>query len=99
MEKSLADGHRAITLPMPESDVPGPAQSAMPIRKTRSRAARGSAVVPGRAPKGRSAAAAKTGRGALAPVADGFYRDLVWNLRNGVLAVTRDGQIAVMNEV
>ena len=30
---------------------------------------------------------------------DGFYRDLVWNLRNGVLAVTRDGRIAVMNEV
>ena len=28
-----------------------------------------------------------------------FYRDLVWNLRNGVLAVTRDGRIAVMNEV
>src|SRR5690606_10723840 len=30
---------------------------------------------------------------------EGFYRDLVWNLRNGVLAVTRDGRIAVMNEV
>ncbi len=34
------------------------------------------------------------------PVAqESFYRDLVWNLRNGVLAVTRDGRIAVMNEV
>jgi signal transduction histidine kinase len=33
----------------------------------------------------------------LAP--DVFYRDLVWNLRNGVLAVTRDGRVAVMNEV
>jgi signal transduction histidine kinase len=33
------------------------------------------------------------------PVApDGFYRDLVWTLRNGVLAITRDGRIAVMNE-
>jgi two-component system nitrogen regulation sensor histidine kinase GlnL len=32
-------------------------------------------------------------------VAEGFYRDLVWNLRNGVIAVTRDGRIAVMNEV
>ncbi|HEX6974671.1 MAG TPA: ATP-binding protein [Vicinamibacterales bacterium] len=32
-------------------------------------------------------------------VAEGFYRDLVWNLRNGVIAVTRDGHIAVMNEV
>ena len=30
---------------------------------------------------------------------EGFYRDLVWNLRNGVLAVTQDGRIAVMNEV
>ena len=32
-------------------------------------------------------------------VAEDFYRDLVWNLRNGVLAVTHDGRIAVMNEV
>jgi PAS domain S-box-containing protein len=32
-------------------------------------------------------------------VAESFYRDLVWNLRNGVLAVTQDGRIAVMNEV
>ena len=31
--------------------------------------------------------------------ADSFYRDLVWSLRNGVLAVTRDGTVAVMNEV
>jgi len=30
---------------------------------------------------------------------DTFYRDLVWNLRNGVLAVTGDGRVAVMNEV
>ncbi|HEV3410712.1 MAG TPA: ATP-binding protein [Chthoniobacterales bacterium] len=30
---------------------------------------------------------------------DAFYRDLVWNMRNGVLAVTRDGSVAVMNEV
>jgi len=28
-----------------------------------------------------------------------FYRDLVWNLRNGVLAVTADGRVAVMNDV
>ncbi|MEP6919444.1 MAG: ATP-binding protein [Acidobacteriota bacterium] len=33
------------------------------------------------------------------PVPEGFYRDLVWNLRNGVLAVTRDGHVAVMNAV
>ena len=30
---------------------------------------------------------------------ESFYRDLVWNLQNGLLAVTRDGRIAVMNEV
>jgi signal transduction histidine kinase len=30
---------------------------------------------------------------------DSFYKDLVWNMRNGVLAVTRDGHVAVMNEV
>ena len=32
-------------------------------------------------------------------VAESFYRDLVWNLRNGVVAVTDDGRIAVMNDV
>ena len=44
---------------------------------------------------------AKPSKTASPPTAvpDGFYRDLVWNLRNGVLAVTRDGRIAVMNEV
>jgi len=30
---------------------------------------------------------------------DDFYRDLVWSLRNGVLAVTVDGTVAVMNDV
>lgn len=32
-------------------------------------------------------------------VPETFYRDLVWNLRNGVLAVTAEGRIAVMNDV
>ncbi len=30
---------------------------------------------------------------------DRFYRQLVHGMRNGVLAVTRDGRVAVMNEV
>ena len=30
---------------------------------------------------------------------DTFFRDLVWSLRNGVLAVTRDGMVTVMNDV
>jgi two-component system nitrogen regulation sensor histidine kinase GlnL len=33
------------------------------------------------------------------PTSDTFYRDLVWNLRNGIVAVTIDGRVAVMNEV
>ena len=32
-------------------------------------------------------------------VPDGFYRDMVWNLRNGVVAITRDGRLAVMNDI
>jgi len=32
-------------------------------------------------------------------VSDRFYRQLVHGMRNGVLAVTRDGRVAVMNEV
>ncbi|CAN5836612.1 nitrogen fixation sensor histidine kinase GnfL [soil metagenome] len=43
--------------------------------------------------------AAGTGAPASPPAAEDFYRDLVWNLRNGVLAVTQDGRIAVMNDV
>jgi len=66
----------------------------MPIRKPRAaarRAAHGPASPRG---KSRTAAAASSDG-----VPAGFYRDLVWNLRNGVLAVTRDGRIAVMNDV
>jgi signal transduction histidine kinase len=52
----------------------------------------------GRRSAGRSRRKTSTpGASALAP--ETFYRDLVWNLRNGVLAVTRDGRIAVMNDV
>ena len=47
-------------------------------------------------------ASASRGAGTIepsVPVPETFYRDLVWNLRNGVLAVTQEGRIAVMNEV
>jgi two-component system nitrogen regulation sensor histidine kinase GlnL len=63
-------------------------------------------------PKGRTDTAKQTGGrkavtrpaappvgAAATPVPESFYRDLVWNLRNGVLAVTHDGRIAVMNDV
>jgi signal transduction histidine kinase len=33
-----------------------------------------------------------------AHVGDPFFRELVWSMRNGVLAVTRDGAVAVMND-
>ena len=38
-------------------------------------------------------------RRAGAVAADSFFRDLVWSLRNGVLAVMCDGTVTVMNEV
>jgi signal transduction histidine kinase len=63
-----------------------------------------------RGTSGRKASAVRARKSAPAPVrpagviddsvaAGSFYRDLVWNLRNGVLAVMRDGRVAVMNEV
>jgi signal transduction histidine kinase len=56
-------------------------------RMTRSRKASGSSARP-----------RKSGGTSSSTLPDGFYRDLVWNLRNGVLAITRDGRIAVMND-
>ena len=51
------------------------------------------AAKPSRTPRARKKGAPK------AEPADGFYRDMVWNLRNGVVAVTRDGRVAVMNDI
>jgi signal transduction histidine kinase len=42
--------------------------------------------------------AVKNGSSGRIP-AESFFHDLVWSLRNGVLAVMRDGTIAVMNDV
>src|SRR3990170_7944418 len=50
----------------------------------------------GRPSRARSTAVsrlAKTG------AADTFFRDLVWGLRNGLLAILRDGTVTVMNDV
>jgi signal transduction histidine kinase len=49
-----------------------------------------------RVTRGKRRASAGPEKTAVAPVS--FYRDLVWTLRNGVIAITRDGRIAVMNE-
>ena len=70
----------------------------MPIRKPGTASRRPAAVGPRRAAK-RPAATSKPRVTKTGAVGEGFYRDLVWNLRNGVLAVTREGNIAVMNEV
>jgi two-component system nitrogen regulation sensor histidine kinase GlnL len=43
--------------------------------------------------------ARRPSRPAAGVAADSFFRDLVWSLRNGVLAVMCDGTVTVMNEV
>jgi signal transduction histidine kinase len=68
----------------------------MPIRASGSSTSRPADAGPASVSKRPAARKRKAQSGA---VADDFYRDLVWNLRNGVLAVTRAGNIAVMNEV
>jgi signal transduction histidine kinase len=88
MENSLADQDRAITILPPDRQSAGAAELAVPTPKP--------AVVARRARKPASSGRLETARTG-AP--DTFYRDLVWNLRNGVIAVTADGRVAVMNEV
>jgi signal transduction histidine kinase len=52
---------------------------------------------PTKAKKPRPKASAQTAGPGVVP--DGFYKDMVWNLRNGVVAITRDGRVAVMNDI
>jgi len=68
----------------------------MPIRKPR-QAADSTSAAPQQAgaPKPRAPRVSTD----IETVAEGFYRDLVWTLRNGVIAITRDGRVAVMNEI
>ena len=99
METSLADQDRAITiLPVEDLLTPvGPATDPVPTRSPRAvsrRAASPRSVAPRKGKGGAKASAASSGD---APEA--FFRDLVWSLRNGVLAVTVDGRVAVMNDV
>src|SRR4051794_27218867 len=54
---------------------------------------------PARQAKARARMTAETPRDGRSVVPDGFFRDMVWNLRNGVIAITRDGRVAVMNEI
>ncbi len=96
MHKTLAGDDRAITILGSEPGPYAPATSTMPIRKPRAAARRASRASVSSAGKSRPKSASPS---KAVGVPDGFYRDLVWNLRNGVLAVTREGRIAVMNDV
>ena len=94
-ENSLAERERTITILASEPQLPGlTADPTMPIRKPRVAARR---AAPTSARTSAKSKGARRQDGDAVP--DDFYRDLVWNLRNGVLAVTRDGRVAVMNEV
>jgi signal transduction histidine kinase len=89
--KSLAGDPDPLTLMSPE---PLPGFDVSMPRKAR-QAPRG----PGQQRIARAGrASSRAARTAAPTVPDTFYRDLVWNLRNGVVAVTRDGSIAVMND-
>jgi two-component system nitrogen regulation sensor histidine kinase GlnL len=101
MEMSLADQDRAITI-LPVEDpahIEGPDANPVPARKPRSTHRRnGSDRSRAASAKPRKArAAAPSNVRDLTP--DDFYRDLVWSLRNGVIAVTVDGSVAVINDV
>jgi signal transduction histidine kinase len=61
--------------------------AAKPIRPSRSKKLRPPKAPRPLTPKG----------GEVVP--DGFYKDMVWNLRNGIVAITRDGRIAIMNDI
>ena len=98
MDKILAHGDRAlatVAASEPENGLTSP--STMPIKDSGSSSSRPARAVAARVTKRPPAARKRNAQSG--PVAVDFYRDLVWNLRNGVLAVTRAGNIAVMNEV
>lgn len=98
MEKSLAESNGAITILPLEADAGFSLSPVMPDRKPAGASGR-SASGTGRVTKKRPAGRGRRPQRDEAVAADSFYRDLVWNLRNGVLAITRDGRVAVMNAV
>jgi signal transduction histidine kinase len=102
METSLADRDRAITI-LPVEDLlsqeslgSDPSVPTQPSRDDK-RPTPAARKTNGKGqPKRKSG---QTGADVRAVASDDFYRDLVWSLRNGVLAITVDGRIAVMNDV
>src|SRR4051812_47598736 len=97
MQKRLAGQDRATTMLPPEPNAASAVEVAVPKSKS------AGTVRP--APKSARRAPAKSPSSPSSPdsgpqiVPEHFYRDLVWNLRNGVVAVTSDGLVAVMNDV
>jgi len=101
METSLADRDRALTI-LPAEDLltqasaaGDPAVPAQPLDGGDRSTATGRTA----AAKSRKAKRMTDDANVREVASDAFYRDLVWSLRNGVLAVTVDGRIAVMNDV
>jgi signal transduction histidine kinase len=76
----------------PAESVEASAESVMaypkPRRQTRTTRRRPVSARPARPRQAEEAAEAET-----------FFRDLVWSMRNGVVAITRDGRITVMNDI
>ncbi|MEO7274899.1 MAG: ATP-binding protein [Vicinamibacterales bacterium] len=96
MGNSLAEQSEAITISSPEP-LPAPGDHAVPTSKPSGAARRSRKPVRGGPAGPLQAAPPAVSSGPITP--EDFYRDLVWNLRNGVIAVTDDGGVAVMNHV
>jgi signal transduction histidine kinase len=92
MENSLADQDRAITILPPDRQPARAVELVVPTSKPAVAARRSRKPVSGSIRE-------LAGSVATSEAPETFYRDLVWNLRNGVIAVTSDGRVAVMNEV
>jgi signal transduction histidine kinase len=92
MENSLADQDHPITILPPDADTGVETDPVVSPRKS---------APAERHPASKRAIQSRTRQRpeeAAGVDPQHFYRDLVWSLRNGVLAVTRDGRVAVMNE-
>ena len=99
MEMSLADQEHAITILPAEDPATGEGPAADPVPARNPRPASRRTASP-RKPRGSQASLKADADSNIRNIAtEDFYRDLVWSLRNGVIAVTVDGRVAVMNEV
>jgi signal transduction histidine kinase len=100
METSLADQDRAITILPVRGPQGGPGLDPTLAERRPRGGNRRPAAAPDRAASAKvRKPRERTRSGETGVAADDFYRDMVWSLRNGVLAVTTDGRVAVMNDV